>query len=120
MAPNDFAMGYDEKTAERLRRILSGRQGVVEKRMVGGRSFIVDGSMCCGVTGSGLMVRLGPEGAERALAEPYVQPMEFAGRRLSGFVEIEPDGYRTEKALARWVQGGLDFVSTLPVKGVGR
>lgn len=39
-------MGYDEETAERVRRILSGRQDVVEKRMVGGLSFTVNGSMC--------------------------------------------------------------------------
>ncbi len=34
-------MGYDKKTAERVRRILSRRRGVVEKKMVGGLSFIV-------------------------------------------------------------------------------
>jgi hypothetical protein len=39
--------------------------------------------------------------------------MEFAGRPLAGFVEIQPDGYRTERALEKWVRRGLDFVSTL-------
>jgi hypothetical protein len=31
-------MGYDESTAERVRRILSRRRDVVEKRMIGGLS----------------------------------------------------------------------------------
>jgi TfoX/Sxy family transcriptional regulator of competence genes len=107
---------YDEKTAERVRRLLSGRRDVVEKRMVGGLSFMVNGSMCCGVTGTALMVRVGPEGRERALARPHARPMKFAGRPLSGFVCIDPEGFRTDKALAAWVQRGLDFVSALPVK----
>ncbi len=109
-------MGYDERVAERVRRVLSGQQNVVEKRMVGGRSFMVNGSLCCGVTGTALMVRVGPEGLETALARPYVRPMVFAGRPLAGFVCVDPAGYRTDAALAAWVQRGIDFVSTLPAK----
>jgi hypothetical protein len=80
-------------------------------------SFIVSGSMCCGVTGTALMVRVGPEARERALAQPHVRPMKFAGRALAGFVCVDPEGYRTDKALATWVQRGIDLVATLPVKG---
>ncbi len=109
-------MGYDLKTADRVRRILSSRSGVAEKRMVGGLSFVVDGSMCCGVTGSALMVRVGAQARERTLAEPHVRPMEFAGRPLAGFVLIDPEGFRTDAALAAWVQRGVDFAATLPAK----
>lgn len=109
-------MGYDKTTAGRVRRILSGRPDVVEKRMVGGLSFMVNGSMCCGVTGTALMVRVGPEAHEWALAQPNVRPMEFGGRTLSGFVRVEPEGYETDAALATWIQRGIDFVSTLPAK----
>ena len=52
-------MAYDVRTAERVRRLLTGRSDVVEQRMVGGLSFLVDGSMACGVTGSALMIRDG-------------------------------------------------------------
>ncbi len=109
-------MGYDEKTAERVRRILSRRRDVVERRMVGGLSFMVNGSMCCGVTGTALMVRVGPGARDRALAQPHARPMKFAGRPLSGFVCVDPAGYRTDAALAKWIQRGIDFVSTLPAK----
>jgi hypothetical protein len=109
-------MGYDLKTAERVRRILSDRSDVAEKRMVGGLSFSVGGSMCCGVTGRALMVRVGAEARDRVLAERHVRPMEFAGRPLAGFVLIDPEGFRTEAALANWVQRGLDFAATLPAK----
>jgi hypothetical protein len=109
-------MAYDLKTAERVRRILSSRSDVVEKRMVGGLSFVVGGSMCCGVTGSALMVRVGAEARDRVLAQKHVRPMEFGGRPLAGFVLIDPEGFRTDAALAAWVQRGIDFVSKLPAK----
>ena len=110
-------MGYDEKTAERVRRILSGRRDVLEKKMVGGLSFMVKSSMCYGVTNTALMVRVGPERREWALAQPHVRPMEFAGRALAGFVCVDPEGFRTDLALAIWVQRSIDFVSALPAKG---
>jgi len=107
---------YDKGTAERVRQLLGGRPGVVEKRMVGGLSFNVNGVMCCGVTGMALMVRVGHEAREQALAEPHVRPMAFAGRPLAGFICVDPEGFRTESALSRWVGRGVDFASTLAAK----
>ena len=109
-------MSYDPEAAGRVRRLLAGRDDVAEKNMVGGLSFLVKGNMCCGVTGPALMVRVGAEGREQALGEPHVRPMEFAGRALSGFVCVDPAGFASDEALARWVQRGLDFVSGLPAK----
>jgi TfoX-like protein len=113
-------MGYDLKTVERVRRVLTSRNDVAEKRMVGGLSFVVGGSMCCGVTGCALMVRVGAEARERVLAQRHVRPMEFAGRPLAGFVLIDPEGFETDAALAAWVQRGLDFAATLPAKPADR
>lgn len=90
--------------------MLSNRSDVVEKRMVGGLSFMVGGSMCCGVTGDALMVRVGADARDRALAEPHVRPMKLGGRPLAAFVCIEPAGFRTDAALRAWVQRGIDFV----------
>jgi len=111
-------LSYDPEAAERVRQQLSGRDDVVEKRMVGGLSFLVNGNMCCGITGIALMVRVGTEGREQALREPHVRPMQFAGRDLYGFICVEPAGFAADDALARWVQRGLDFVAGLPVKPV--
>ncbi len=111
-----MSMSYDEAVADRVRRILFRRRDVVEKRMVGGLSFIVRGSMCCGVTGDRLMVRVGPEARARMLAKPHTRPMKFAGRALAGFVCVEPAGYRTDRTLRIWVQRGIDFVATLRAK----
>ena len=109
-------MAFDGATAERVRRVLSERPHVVEKKMMGGLIFMVNGSMCCGINGTDLMVRVGPEALEQALAQPHVRPMEIGGRRLAAFVKVDLEGYRTDTALRTWIARGIDFVSALPTR----
>jgi hypothetical protein len=61
-------LSYDPAAAERVRQLLSGRSDVVEKKMVGGLSFLVNGNMCGGITGMALMVRVGAERREPGTA----------------------------------------------------
>lgn len=56
-----------------MRRLLSGRDDVVEKKMVGGLSFLVNGNMCCDITGTALMIRVGADSREQAMREPHVR-----------------------------------------------
>jgi hypothetical protein len=99
---------------ERLGAALAGRPDIVEKRMVGGRSFIVGGHLCLGVSGDALMVRVGPEAYEGALAERNVRPLTLGAKHPVGYVLVDPPGIRSEADLARWIGRGLDFVETLP------
>ena len=110
-------MAYDEKTAERVRRVLAGRRGVVEKKLMGGLCFMLKGGMCCSVSGrGGLLVRVGAEAHEQMLAEPHVQPMEMRGRTMTGFVRVAPDGYRTDAALKQWIERGIEAVAARQAK----
>ena len=110
-------MAYDEKTAERVRKLLSGRGNVIEKKLMGGLSFMVEGNMACSVSGGGgLLIRVGDETRDRLLEEPHVQPMKMGAKTMAGFVRVDPEGYRTDLALKKWIERGLDFVATLPVK----
>jgi TfoX/Sxy family transcriptional regulator of competence genes len=101
---------FDEKVAARVRATLAGQKDVVERRMMGGLCFMVRGAMCCCVDRSTLMVRVGADALEQTLALPHTRPMTIGGKRLTGFVGVDPPGFRTEKQLARWVQRGIDFV----------
>jgi hypothetical protein len=59
-------MAYDEKTAARVRKVLSRRRDVVEKKLMGGLSFMVKGALCCSVSGrGGLLIRIGVDAQER-------------------------------------------------------
>ena len=59
-------MAYDEDLAGRVR-ASARRGGVTERQMFGGVAFMLGGHMVCGVVDT-LMVRFGPEGADRALS----------------------------------------------------
>jgi TfoX/Sxy family transcriptional regulator of competence genes len=114
-------MAYDEKTAERVRRLLAGRRDVTERKMMGGLSFMVGGTMACSVSGrGGLLIRVGPAAMDAALKEPHVGRMKMGTRTMTGFVRVEPDGYRSDAALKKWVQRGLDFVATMPARATPR
>lgn len=109
-------MAFSEKLAERIRQQLNDETGIVEKKMFGGLAFMVNGNMSCGVVGEDLMVRVGAEAYESALAEPDAREMDFTGRPMKGMIYIAADGIRTAKRLAFWVQKGLKFAKSLPAK----
>lgn len=109
-------MSYDEGLAKRVRVVLERRRGISEKKMFGGLAFLVRGHMLCGVVGADLMVRVGPEAYERALARPHAREMDFTGRPLKGMVYVDASGVRTEKQLKSWVERGVQFARTLPAK----
>ena len=106
-------MAYDGALAERVRRLLADRSGVEERKMMGGICFMVDRKMCCGVKGASVMVRVGSDAYQRALAEPHVRPLEFGGRRPKGFVLVDPEGISTPADLAGWIRTGVEFASQL-------
>jgi TfoX/Sxy family transcriptional regulator of competence genes len=109
-------MSYDEELAMRVRKALAARDDVVEKKMFGGLCFMVNAAMCCGLTKSDFMVRVGPAQYDDALAQPHARPMDFTGRPLKGMVYVAPEGLRTDAALARWVRRGLAFVDGAAAK----
>jgi TfoX/Sxy family transcriptional regulator of competence genes len=106
-------MAYDEALAARLRALLARRGGVAELKMFGGLCYMLDGKMLVGVIGADLMVRVGPESYEEALARRHARPMDFTGRPLTGFVYVAPAGYRGA-SLGKWVEEAAAFVATLP------
>ncbi len=103
--------GGVEDLFERVRALLAARDDVVEKRMVGGRSFLVGGRLACGVNRAGLVVRVGREGMAAALDRPHALPMTMGEQTLDAYVVVEPEGLATEESLAAWVRTGVDAVS---------
>jgi hypothetical protein len=112
-------VAYDEDLAWRVRAVLSPAEAVTERQMFGGLAFMLSGHMFCGVVRDTLMVRLGPEGADRALNQPHVRPMDFTGRPVKGMVFVEPGGLRGA-ALGEWVAAAAAFARALPPKPATR
>lgn len=107
-------MAFDQALADRIEVCLP--DGATSRAMFGGLAFLVGGNMACGVIEDRLVVRVGAEAYEAALAEPDVSEMDFTGRPMTGWVYVHEEGLATEEDLAAWVQRGVAYASSLPVK----
>lgn len=110
-------MAYSDEVADRVRHALTDARAVFDEReMFGGLAFMVRGNMTVGIRDEQLMVRVGREAYDDALAQAHAHPMDFTGRPLTGYVYVAPAGFADDDALAGWVTRALDFNATLPPK----
>ncbi len=111
-------MPYNQALAQRIRTLLSGRAGLVEKKMFGGVGFMLNGNLACGVQGEDLIVRVGAEENDVALAQPYTRPFPApqGGKPMAGWILVSPQGWEKDKDLRMWVEQGYDYAQTLPEK----
>jgi hypothetical protein len=97
-------MVFNESLAARIRKALSRKQGIGEKKMFGGVGFLLNGNLLVGVWKDSLCVRLGPEeggdpplrAAEQLFLAPVTHPPDSQGvlRRHPARVA----GYPTSRA----------------------
>jgi TfoX N-terminal domain len=109
-------MAYDELLADDVRAKLGGQPGLVEKEMFGGVAFMVGGNMAVGVSGSDLMVRVGKEAHEEAIARLGARVFDMTSRPMTGWILVGPDGYAAEDDFAAWIDRGVSFALSLPPK----
>jgi len=109
-------MPFDDKLANRVRKILEKIEGFSEKKMFGGICFLVNGHMALGLVNNDLMIRVKPDDIEKLLSLPHVRKMDFTGRPLKGFLYIGAKGTKSDKALRKWVLKSVKFVLSLPAK----
>jgi TfoX/Sxy family transcriptional regulator of competence genes len=111
-------VAYDEDFANRIRTELADVDGITEKPMFGGLGFLLHGNMAVGIMSTGdLLVRVGPERSDEALARPHTRLFEMRGRSMTGWVIVAVEGVRTKRQLAPWVRRGTAFAASLPPKG---
>ena len=109
-------MAYDEGLAQRMRKVMQQYSGVTEKKMFGGIAFMVNGNMCAGVSGSNVMLRVGPAQYEQCLKQKSAREMDFTGRPMKGFIFVDQQGVKTDASLHRWIGTAHHFVDALPKK----
>lgn len=107
-------MAYDERLASRIRGLLRGQRGLVEKKMFGGLAYLSHGKMFAGILNGDLVVRVGPEANDEALRRPHTRPMDFTGRPMKGYVYVSPAGTRGAASLTSWLAQGQRFVASRP------
>ena len=101
--------------AARLRTALAGHVAVTEKKMFGGVCFLLRDHMLCAASGRGFMFRVGKAQNAKALARRGVTQVVMRGRRLEGFVRVDP-ARCDARSLRSWIGMAKHYVTALPPK----
>jgi TfoX/Sxy family transcriptional regulator of competence genes len=110
-------VAYDEELAERLREVLDSEASLSEKKMFGGRAFLINGNMA--ITASdqgGILVRVDPATSDHLVHSSKAERAIMRGRPLDGWLRVASDHIRTKRQLARWAALGAAFAHSLPPK----
>jgi TfoX/Sxy family transcriptional regulator of competence genes len=110
-------MAYDEELANRIRELIAGERGVVEKKMFGGLGFMIGGNMAVAASGQGgLLLRCDPDDTDKLVAKPHAGPMVMRGREMQGWLRVDDEGIKTKRQLEPWVEVGVSYARSLPPK----
>jgi TfoX/Sxy family transcriptional regulator of competence genes len=109
-------MAYDESLAARVRKTLPRTKNIIEKKMFGGVGFLLNGNMCVGAWKEYLILRVGPDNYDEALAQPNVKEFDITGRAMKGWVMVAPEGMQSDGEMIDWIRMSIDFVRRLPPK----
>ncbi|MGE7386279.1 TfoX/Sxy family protein [Streptomyces sp. NPDC004126] len=107
-------MAYDEVLADRVRERLEP-EGVTAKKMFGGITFLLQGNALANVYDEGLMVRVGPDGMDEALARPGTRQLVFRGREQKGWV-LPAEETLDDDVLDDWLRWAMEVTAELPPK----
>lgn len=109
-------MAIDEGLVEILRDDLAQTVNITEKRMFGGLCFMLNGNMLCGVHKNGGMFRVGKDNEAAALAIAGARPMDFTGRPMAGFIDVEDAVFGEDSARQTLLSLAQAYVGALPTK----
>ena len=73
--------------------------------------------MALGLSGDELMVRVGPDRSDEALARPRTRPFDMTGRPMTRWILVAHEALDGEPELADCVAEGVAFARSLPPKG---
>ena len=104
-----FNMAYNQTLANRIREQLQDLDGIEEKEMMGGMSFMLNDKMCVGIIKDEMMCRIDPALYEAALEKTGCHEMDFTGRPMKGWIMIDDSGMKTVADLNYWIGLAIDY-----------
>jgi TfoX/Sxy family transcriptional regulator of competence genes len=109
-------MAYNIALEQKLDALTAKRDGISKKKMFGGVAFLIHGNMSVGVQKDVMMMRVAHADEAAWLEKPHIRPMYFTGKRMKGWLTVEPDGWDDDRLLPDLVKNSCDFAATLPKK----
>lgn len=109
-------MAYNTDVADRIRARIGPRPELTEREMFGGIAFMINGNMAVGVSGEELMVRVGKEAHDQAVARTGARTFDMGARPMKGWISVTEVGYDAEDDFHYWVDEGVAYAESLPAK----
>lgn len=110
-------VAYDDELAGRIRSVLAGTADFTEKKMFGGLAFLIGGNMAVSASGQGgMLLRSDPAASDELCSHPGVELAVMRGRPMDGWLRVSSEAITSDEELARWVQIGVEYASSLPAK----
>lgn len=109
----------NEELATNVRAVLAGSGTIREVRMFGGIGFMLNGNLLAAASRRGLLLRVGKDRQDEALAQSDARPMVMRGRRMEGYVYVDPPALN-KKAVKNGLRLAVSYVQTLPRKPDGK
>lgn len=103
-------MAYSELLIDRIKQILDTKHIVFEEQAMMGRfSFLINGKFAMGVWNDNLEVRIDPELLDRDLKGRKFTHLDGTGKRMRGFIIVDPAEFDMYEELEYWLDLALDY-----------
>jgi TfoX N-terminal domain len=110
-------MAYDEVLAGRIRDLIGPDPELTEKKMFGGRTFLIRGHMAISASGQGgVLVHCHPERTDSLVTTTTATIAVMQGREMPGWLRVGPGDLATDDDLSPWVEIGIAHARSLPPK----
>ncbi len=110
-------MAYDETLAGQIRELTADEPGLTEWKMFGGLAFLIGGNMAVAASGQGgILIRIDSRESDTLVDKSNAHHLVMRGRPMRGWLRVDPEDLRTGGELARWVETGMTYARSLPVK----
>ena len=109
-------MAHNPELEDRIEELTGSWEGLTRKRMFGGLCYLLHGNMAFGIWQDFLIVRAGPEIAEKFLEQEGIHPFDITGRPMKGWVMVDSTLWENSEELGRLLAIGREFVRSLPQK----
>jgi hypothetical protein len=82
--------------------------------MFGGIGFLLNGNLACGIVNDDVLIHVGPDGHEDALAFAHTRAFDITGRVMQGWIMVSKTSCDSDEDLSTWIQHGVRFAASLP------
>ncbi|HEY4199896.1 MAG TPA: TfoX/Sxy family protein [Devosiaceae bacterium] len=106
-------MDQDFALVDRLRALFDGDPRIIEKKMFGGVTFMMNGHMLVSSKKDGrMLVHVGKNANAAALERPGATQMVHGDKPMRGFIWIDADETESDDTLRDWIALAERFVMT--------